>query len=235
MKNKEVRVLDKNFIRNKIYKILKKDLFQVLSKETVDKIINFNINSGFDAFDVTMFLKTVQYGMLCEKCGKCCKNADPIIISDSEIPFYSQYFGNSFDKYIINKDGKWQLKKTKPCVFLMINNKCRIYNARPLVCRAYPFNYLEFKKITVEKGCKVLENIIVARTTVELIMKLIEKTKPELYKNIQNIQKEALEKYSFSQTNTVVEEVLKANEISNFITKKLNDKNETTNSKPLSK
>ncbi|MCW8802213.1 MAG: YkgJ family cysteine cluster protein [Candidatus Bathyarchaeota archaeon] len=86
---------------------------------------------------------------VCEKCARCCGDTEDTIrhvlllkteakkISDiisKEIEeFADEVFG--FEPYI------YEMKKTEPdgkCLFLE-NNRCRIYEIRPLICRFYPF------------------------------------------------------------------------------------------------
>lgn len=215
MKNKDAGVfIDKNLVINKVYKGFKRDLASLLSKAEIDEVIDYYISKSnrVDALGIVMYLRTIQYSAFCDKCGKCCKICNPIIITESEIPFYSQYFGDSFDKYIINKDGQWQLKKAEPCVFLMLDKKCRIYKYRPLVCRTYPFNNLD--DIIINKGCKVIENILVEKIKMELFYKIMKKEQPELFEKIKKMQTKINKKFQEKlKDKKLPDQLLTANEI----------------------
>jgi len=102
----------------------------------------------------------------CQSCtAKCCKNYDVFIdhedlnISDNldfikKIP-YSKSYGY-VPKFILYEGGiqkKWVLILNNPdktCQFL-VEDKCSIYDNRPLICRTYP-HYVENDKIKVQKN-----------------------------------------------------------------------------------
>ncbi|MDG1347479.1 MAG: YkgJ family cysteine cluster protein [Crocinitomicaceae bacterium] len=78
----------------------------------------------------------------CLDCANCCKTTSPIFrdidikrisknLKTSEKNFISNYLHLDEDKdYVLN---------SSPCAFLdQDNNKCNIYEVRPLACRDYP-------------------------------------------------------------------------------------------------
>ena len=91
----------------------------------------------------------------CQSCtAKCCKNYDVFIdhedlnISDNldfikKIPYSKSYgYVPKFILILNNPD--------KTCQFL-VEDKCSIYDNRPLICRTYP-HYVENDKIKVQKN-----------------------------------------------------------------------------------
>ena len=77
----------------------------------------------------------------CLDCANCCKSIPPILnrtdanriakhLKISESEFYQKYL-------MTDEDGD-TVFKTSPCVFLLEDNKCSIYEVRPIACREYP-------------------------------------------------------------------------------------------------
>ncbi|MBI5159389.1 YkgJ family cysteine cluster protein [Candidatus Micrarchaeota archaeon] len=64
------------------------------------------------------------------------------------------------------------------CVFLGKQNECLVYNARPRVCRVYPFIENEQGKLECKQGCRCPE------------WKLSEKEEKEFHENIEKHQQE---------------------------------------------
>jgi len=77
----------------------------------------------------------------CLQCANCCKSISPII-RDKDIDRMSVYLKIKqacfIEKYLIKDDeGDWVFSE-KPCPFLLDDNYCSIYKARPKACREYP-------------------------------------------------------------------------------------------------
>lgn len=96
--------------------------------------------------DLSILRMTSQLAFKCHKCGWCCTNCDPIILTAADIVAISNYLKKPLHvisrKYThIHKTTHTpSIKKTKPCGFYDINTKtCKIYPARPLICRSWPF------------------------------------------------------------------------------------------------
>nr|MDO8097880.1 YkgJ family cysteine cluster protein [Candidatus Njordarchaeota archaeon] len=106
----------------------------------------------------------------CQTCGECCKKY-AIPVTSSDIHHIIKFTGlhptgfltlmepddsviqtyRDFPKIRLKDGDNFVLtlsQQDKECIFLR-NNKCRIYEARPLVCRPFPFEY------SIEKGGKV--------------------------------------------------------------------------------
>ena len=77
----------------------------------------------------------------CLDCANCCKSIPPIL-NDNDIRRLSKSLGISngdfHEKYVrIDEDGD-RVMATTPCPFLMEDNACIVYVARPKACRQYP-------------------------------------------------------------------------------------------------
>ena len=97
----------------------------------------------------------------CQRCGECCKDQVKrkrrILLTDYDIArikkdmveekFCKKIKPNGPYKYMmIQKDGS--------CIFLS-NNRCTIYEKRPLICRFYPFTMIENESYVfqADAGC----------------------------------------------------------------------------------
>lgn len=78
----------------------------------------------------------------CLQCAGCCKNISPRF-KTPDIKRISKYLGIKesalIDKYLrLDKDGDYVVHKS-PCPFLLPDNYCEIYDARPRDCANYPY------------------------------------------------------------------------------------------------
>lgn len=76
----------------------------------------------------------------CLSCANCCKTT-VTVFSHEDINKASRYLGVSkkefIKKYLIEDMGEFTTITT-PCPFLLPDNKCRIYEARPHACQSFP-------------------------------------------------------------------------------------------------
>ena len=77
----------------------------------------------------------------CLDCANCCKTTSPIFY-DKDVERMAAHFkmkpADFFDQYLkIDEDGD-QVLQSSPCPFLLEDNKCMAYSARPKACREYP-------------------------------------------------------------------------------------------------
>lgn len=77
----------------------------------------------------------------CLDCANCCKTTSPIF-RDVDIKRISSFLKMKVSDFIetylrLDEDGDYVLTKA-PCSFLGEDNKCSIYEHRPLACREYP-------------------------------------------------------------------------------------------------
>jgi Fe-S-cluster containining protein len=88
----------------------------------------------------TAHTKTFK-GIDCLACANCCKTTSPIF-RKVDIDRISKSMGMKSGKFEdeflrVDEDGDFVLKSS-PCYFLGADNKCSIYDVRPLACREYP-------------------------------------------------------------------------------------------------
>ena len=116
------------------------------------------------------------YRFECSQCGKCCSDPDTIVNTTAQDILRIKKITKSDSKDLLDIIGfyifeeeitKDQLKKmvfppiktergyafvglrkdpTGRCIFLGEGNKCRIYAARPSICRTFPFHFLTVPK-----------------------------------------------------------------------------------------
>jgi len=88
-------------------------------------------------------------GFVCEKCGRCCGDTEDtvrhILLLKTEAEKISKETSQKIEEFTQQVYGfepyVYEMKKTKneeKCLFLE-NNRCTIYEIRPLICRFYPF------------------------------------------------------------------------------------------------
>jgi Fe-S-cluster containining protein len=77
----------------------------------------------------------------CLTCGNCCKTTSPIF-RDADIRRIAKHLkikgSELIEKYLYMDDDRDYVLKKAPCVFLLPDNRCEIYENRPLACREYP-------------------------------------------------------------------------------------------------
>jgi Fe-S-cluster containining protein len=77
----------------------------------------------------------------CLQCANCCKTTSPIF-RDVDVKRISKFLRMKEHQFVDlylkrDEDGDLVLKQS-PCFFLEEDNKCSIYEHRPLACREYP-------------------------------------------------------------------------------------------------
>ena len=77
----------------------------------------------------------------CLTCANCCKTTSPIF-RDVDVKRISKALRmkekNFIEQYLRLDEDKDLVLKQSPCYFLGVDNKCDIYEVRPLACREYP-------------------------------------------------------------------------------------------------
>jgi Fe-S-cluster containining protein len=94
-------------------------------------------------------LEYPQVRWRCLLCSRCCRDQPgrerKILLTDHDVKRIvgSGAGGDFYDQAEPNGPYKYQMKLVGGhCVFLL-NDRCTIYEARPLVCRFYPFTMIE--------------------------------------------------------------------------------------------
>lgn len=107
----------------------------------------------------------------CLKCANCCKTTAPWL-NDQDIARIAKHLKLKEQKFIeeyleVGEDNEFSFKLV-PCVFLMPDNECSIYNVRPKACREYPHTnrrkFQQIETITIENTaiCPATYNIMEA-------------------------------------------------------------------------
>lgn len=77
----------------------------------------------------------------CLSCANCCRTLGPLI-TNRDIEQMAKYLrvrpADVIEKYLKIDDDNDYVFKEMPCPFLMEDNYCSIYSARPKACREYP-------------------------------------------------------------------------------------------------
>ena len=90
---------------------------------------------------------------MCVKCAGCCSNFPFVVLSTDEIGALSKFTGLDADAFFDSDRGSsprrfLKHQKSGSCVFLREaagNKVCSVYEARPSVCRSYPFTPVQHK------------------------------------------------------------------------------------------
>lgn len=105
----------------------------------------------------------------CLQCANCCKTTSPIF-RDIDIKRIAKRLKISESKFIdanlhLDEDGDYVLNQS-PCLFLMDDNYCAIYEDRPLACREYPHtnrkNMYQIMDLTIKNTeiCPAVADIV---------------------------------------------------------------------------
>lgn len=111
----------------------------------------------------------------CLECANCCKTTSPIVI-DRDIDRVARHLkmkpSEVLQQYFsLDTDNDYVFRET-PCPFLMQDNYCMIYEARPRACREYPHTdrrrFHQILKLT-------WKNTLVCPAVLEIVERLKEK------------------------------------------------------------
>ncbi len=112
------------------------------SKENKDFLSKLKKKKPNDLDDETHALHHEVFAHTdCLTCANCCKTISPIVI-DRDIDRMAKQLrikpSALIEQYLeLDKDGDYVFRQS-PCPFLMPDNYCMIYEARPRACREYP-------------------------------------------------------------------------------------------------
>lgn len=105
----------------------------------------------------------------CLTCANCCKTTSPIFtITDIQrlAKLFKQKNNEFIDQYLKLDDEEDYVLKSAPCPFLLDDNKCFVYEERPMACREYPHtnrkNMQQILKLTVKNRdiCPAVSEIL---------------------------------------------------------------------------
>jgi len=89
----------------------------------------------------------LQAGFKCLHCGTCCRICRDIHVADEDITNIAKFLGVTeravrkkyTRRHSVDRE-KRSLRNKRACVFFdRLHKTCKIYEARPYVCRVYPF------------------------------------------------------------------------------------------------
>ena len=147
--------IDKAIVNKKeIEKSLQR--FKKKKPKFVDELFEDLHNKAFKSID-------------CLSCANCCKTTSPIF-RDVDIKRIAKRFRVNEMQFIstylrMDEDRDYVLK-TSPCTFLGADNKCDIYEDRPLACREYPHtnrkNMSQILELTLKNSeiCPAVSRIV---------------------------------------------------------------------------
>ncbi len=107
--------------------------------------------------------------MDCLTCANCCKTTSPIF-RDADIRRIAKHLRMKESQFIssylkMDEENDYVLQKS-PCHFLGSDNKCDIYEVRPLACREYPHtdrkNMFQILELTAQNTliCPAVSRIV---------------------------------------------------------------------------
>ena len=108
----------------------------------------------------------------CTACANCCKTMTPIYLQE-DIDRISKHLGMSPDAFLekyleVEEDTGSTINNKLPCVFL-VDNKCSIYEVRPLDCAEFPHHY---KRPFDDYNETFIQNVHRCPATFELVRQL---------------------------------------------------------------
>ena len=140
------------------YKVFEKTLQRLKKKKPkfIDELFENLHDKAFNKID-------------CLSCANCCKTTSPIF-RDVDIKRISKRFRINEMQFIstylrMDEDRDYVLKSS-PCTFLGADNKCDIYEDRPLACREYPHtnrkNMFQILDLTLKNSeiCPAVSRIV---------------------------------------------------------------------------
>lgn len=105
----------------------------------------------------------------CLSCANCCKTTSPIF-RDIDIKRISKHLRVTemqfISSYLRMDEDRDYVLKSSPCYFLGSDNKCDIYDVRPLACREYPHtnrkNMFQIMELTIKNTeiCPAVARIV---------------------------------------------------------------------------
>lgn len=108
-----------------------KKLIQKLKKvsgKKLDDLFRENHDEVFEEID-------------CLSCANCCKTTSPIfrVVDIERLSKRLKISSSEFIERYLNLDNENDyVLKSSPCTFLLDDNKCSVYEDRPLACKEYP-------------------------------------------------------------------------------------------------
>jgi len=132
--------IDEYNVKKELEELLQKsDLKKKQREDLFKKLKKVPKNQLDDTFHVEheIVFKKID----CLDCANCCKTTSPIFTS-TDIQRLSRLFkqksADFINEYLIIDGDNDYVLKSAPCPFLLPDNKCFVYDERPMACREYP-------------------------------------------------------------------------------------------------
>ena len=81
-----------------------------------------------------------KLGFKCKRCGRCCRDAPADVNAEEQQLIESKGFTDFLDYPDGTPQRFIKRKSDGSCLFLTKENKCSIYEVRPMICRLAPFD-----------------------------------------------------------------------------------------------
>ena len=128
------------------------------TEESVAKLVRIKKKAPKNLDDLVQNLHEVYFEKIdCLDCANCCKTLSPAV-KDADISRLAKHLkmkpSQLVDSYFtMDHEGDYVFTQS-PCPFLMPDNYCMVYEARPRACREYPHTdrrrFEQLTKITKE-------------------------------------------------------------------------------------
>ncbi len=111
------------------------------------------------------FKHRAQKAHECQGCGKCCKESEEILVTPMDLQRIADHFYISVERTkakFTKRLGQYRgIKRTQPCMFYdETKARCKIYAARPQICRDYPFRCQIGSDSLDYMGCPAAEDAV---------------------------------------------------------------------------
>ncbi len=108
----------------------------------------------------------VPPGFSCQRCGNCCRGPGDVVLFDGEIEALAALLGLDVPRFTedytrLATDRRALSLAEQPdgaCVFLLPDNTCRIQDAKPRQCRAFPYLWRSARLANMCRGWKNAES-----------------------------------------------------------------------------
>lgn len=92
-----------------------------------------------------MTVDSINSHFACQRCGHCCEGSGGIVVSNADLERLCVHFGINADgfadRYGQRRGGKLHVRSGADgcCVFFVRGHGCGVHEARPDICRAWPY------------------------------------------------------------------------------------------------
>jgi len=129
-------------VKQRVLALLRKP--EIFSKDEIDEAVDQTLY--LTPLDIAFGLKYSE--QLCRRCGECCRVSKEVILEPHEVVELATSLNISISNFLLRyvkfRKGETYLKREGgACCFLRKDNLCSVYEARPAVCRTFPFGRMD--------------------------------------------------------------------------------------------